>query len=348
MSHARHQGIPGRATVGLKKLSSIAGDANMNVTALVDTGGDVVERYVYDPYGRCTFLAADFSLQENGETDGIASNYANDILYCGYRFDNETGLYHVRHRYLHSRLGRWLSRDLIGKSDGMNSYQYVASSPVGRTDGLGLWGEEVHLDKTKEWAQEVQYNSECARVISEADNEVDNRLRWPSENIGPVPVIGDFSYHFDTDKTGRRKVPGARRSNAGKHLDKVRTAVSRGFGSSWLAVRNLLTEIGTALHPLQDISAHNEQNQASTPFDHAPSVYCGLPRPLRAWLEVTDEMCAKAKQSNPNWDDPHRPDKIGLGGPAEQQCKKTTQDTLREFMDQKRYPQIYCYCYSIE
>jgi hypothetical protein len=29
---------------------------NMNVTALVDTGGDAVERYVYGPYGKVTIL----------------------------------------------------------------------------------------------------------------------------------------------------------------------------------------------------------------------------------------------------------------------------------------------------
>ena len=36
-------------------------DANMNVTALVDTNGDAVERYVYDPYGHCTVYNGDWS-----------------------------------------------------------------------------------------------------------------------------------------------------------------------------------------------------------------------------------------------------------------------------------------------
>jgi YD repeat-containing protein len=33
-----------------------ARDANFNVTALIDTGGTVQERYLYDPYGRRTIL----------------------------------------------------------------------------------------------------------------------------------------------------------------------------------------------------------------------------------------------------------------------------------------------------
>ena len=36
-------------------------DANMNVTCLVDTGGNAVERYLYDPYGNMTALDADRS-----------------------------------------------------------------------------------------------------------------------------------------------------------------------------------------------------------------------------------------------------------------------------------------------
>ncbi|HUT91467.1 MAG TPA: RHS repeat-associated core domain-containing protein [Thermoguttaceae bacterium] len=113
-------------------------DANMNVTAVVDTDGDVVERYQYDPYGKATFLAADWSLQENGDVDGISSNYDNEILYCGYHLDTETGLYHVRHRMYHPTLGRWLSRDPIGYADGMSLYAYVSSSPPTRLDPLGL------------------------------------------------------------------------------------------------------------------------------------------------------------------------------------------------------------------
>jgi RHS repeat-associated protein len=107
-------------------------DANMNVTALVETDGDVAERYVYDPYG---------SLQRDGSGNPLvySANWSstvtwpnskkNEILYCGYRFDPETGLYHVRYRYYHPNLGRWLSRDPLGYADWMNLYEYVRSSP---------------------------------------------------------------------------------------------------------------------------------------------------------------------------------------------------------------------------
>jgi hypothetical protein len=62
-------------------------DANMNVTCLADASGDAAERYAYDAYGRVTFLDGSWALQENGETDGVASDYDNAVLYCGYRHD---------------------------------------------------------------------------------------------------------------------------------------------------------------------------------------------------------------------------------------------------------------------
>jgi hypothetical protein len=74
-------------------------DANMNVTCLTDTGGYAVERYVYDPYGKVTILNGANGVDKDGavtewaeDGDQTASDVDNAILYCGYRFDNETSL----------------------------------------------------------------------------------------------------------------------------------------------------------------------------------------------------------------------------------------------------------------
>ena len=107
-------------------------DANMNVTALVNaSSGDVVERYVYDPYGKVTITDANWSVIT------WANSKKNEILYCGYRWDPETGLYHVRHRYYHPTLGRWTTRDPKVYSDTYNLYQYCVSAPLRGVDPLG-------------------------------------------------------------------------------------------------------------------------------------------------------------------------------------------------------------------
>jgi RHS repeat-associated protein len=107
-------------------------DGNFNVTGLVEPDGDVAERYVYDPYGKVSFL--------DGSWGAIsASAYDNQVLYCGYRFDPESGLYQVRYRYHHPTLVRWVTRDPAGYVDGMSLYEYVGSRPLMALDPYGLW-----------------------------------------------------------------------------------------------------------------------------------------------------------------------------------------------------------------
>jgi len=111
-------------------------DANMNVTAVADTSGGVVERYDYDPYGQVTVLDDDWTLDSDGG-DG-KSDVDNQILFAGYRFDPESGLYHVRFRMYHPTLGRWLQRDPLGYIDGLNLYQGMLSNPLYGSDPTGL------------------------------------------------------------------------------------------------------------------------------------------------------------------------------------------------------------------
>ncbi len=125
-------------------------DANMNVTALLDTNGDAVERYIYDPYGKVTILNGKSGVDKDGQvTEWTAdadqkSDVDNRILFCGYYRDAETGLMQVRHRPYHIYLG-WITRepkdaDKVsgGYHDGMNVYEYVGSKPVNALDPNGL------------------------------------------------------------------------------------------------------------------------------------------------------------------------------------------------------------------
>ena len=72
--------------------------------------------------------------------DDVQSDYgANEIIYCGYRFDPETQLYYVRNRTYNPVLGRWIQRDPIGYAGGINLYGYVESAPVGGVDASGFF-----------------------------------------------------------------------------------------------------------------------------------------------------------------------------------------------------------------
>ena len=106
-------------------------DPFLNGLLLDANSGDVVERYLYDPYGRPTFLDANW-------TPIAASAYDNEILFCGYQRDRLTGLYCVRHRYYDPATGTWKTRDLLLYPDGMNLYEYCRSSGIGTGDPTGL------------------------------------------------------------------------------------------------------------------------------------------------------------------------------------------------------------------
>ncbi len=117
-------------------------DADWNVTALVGQSGgtwQVVERYLYDPYGRPT----DATGAQTGASDASwnfrgASQYGWVYLHQGGRYDTTTGLYNFRERDYSPTLGRWLQLDPLsyGAAD-VNLYRYLANAPTTNMDPMG-------------------------------------------------------------------------------------------------------------------------------------------------------------------------------------------------------------------
>ncbi len=120
-------------------------DANYNVIALRE-GSTIVERYEYDPYGTCRVLTG-WNDDSAGETLNVTSQSLkwldgtlpeNPIRFCGYFFDDETGIYNVRHRTYLPWLRTWGQKDPIGhSSNDLSLYLYVRDNPVGYIDPSG-------------------------------------------------------------------------------------------------------------------------------------------------------------------------------------------------------------------
>ena len=65
----------------------------------------IAERIGYAPYGQAHFMDGDFAAR-------TASAHDWNILFGGYYYDPETGLYHVRNRFYDPNLGRFLQIEL--------------------------------------------------------------------------------------------------------------------------------------------------------------------------------------------------------------------------------------------
>ena len=92
-------------------------DITYDVVALTDATGAVVERFLYDPYGKSTVLDANFALDADG-----ASDYDWEYRFTSREFDKETGLDYFRARYYASNVGKFVNRDPLEYPDGYNMY----------------------------------------------------------------------------------------------------------------------------------------------------------------------------------------------------------------------------------
>jgi RHS repeat-associated protein len=82
-----------------------------------------IATYDYDAYGKPTY-----------DVGRLSTNFR----YAGMFYLEEAGLYLTQYRVYDPKTGRWLSRDPIGESGGVNLYGYVGGNPVNNTDSSGL------------------------------------------------------------------------------------------------------------------------------------------------------------------------------------------------------------------
>jgi RHS repeat-associated protein len=114
-------------------------DLLFRAVALSNSTSGIVEAYDMDAYGNTLIFTGPGADGVWFTDDDVQSDYgANEIIYCGYRFDPETQLYYVRNRTYSPPLGRWLQRDPIGYSGGVNLYGYLGGRAVAVTDPSGL------------------------------------------------------------------------------------------------------------------------------------------------------------------------------------------------------------------
>ena len=97
-----------------------------DVTAIVDTNGNLITEYAYDAYGNCTVIYGNSS-----EISRI-----NPIRYRSYYYDTDTGLYYINARYYNPQWRRFISPETAialntQSANGLNLYSYANNNPIG-------------------------------------------------------------------------------------------------------------------------------------------------------------------------------------------------------------------------
>jgi RHS repeat-associated protein len=95
------------------------------------------------------------------------------------REPDATGLIHYRARYYHPELGRFVSRDPLGLSAGINPYAYADGNPVLFNDPDGLMAKLA-------WNSSTDYLSRNGTRILDGTQTV-------LDVAGLVPVVGEFA-----------------------------------------------------------------------------------------------------------------------------------------------------------
>jgi RHS repeat-associated protein len=124
-------GSLGTSGSGLGKRLYSQHDANFNVTSITDASGNVLQRFVYTPYGQQTVLTTAWTTTTNA--------YDWSYYFQGMRLvpSGQGNLYLSQSRIYDSTVARWEAEDPDSYVDGTNLYSIDAGNPADRLDPLG-------------------------------------------------------------------------------------------------------------------------------------------------------------------------------------------------------------------
>ncbi|SEU12998.1 RHS repeat domain-containing protein, partial [Pseudomonas graminis] len=139
---------------------------------ITDQNGNTAWSAQYKAWGEATEQRSEFA-QQVGLT--------NPIRFQGQYHDHETGLHYNRHRYYDPKVGRFISKDPIGYSGGLNLYAYAAN-PVEWIDPLGLH-KVIATNSRRSAMKKAQEHAQVPRVSKGGSDIVMDDLHPSSRGV---------------------------------------------------------------------------------------------------------------------------------------------------------------------
>jgi RHS repeat-associated protein len=131
-------------------------DGNGNVSEYLDSTGNTVAHYEYDPFGK-TIVAT------GSKANDFSHRFSTKAL------DQTTGLNYYGYRFYDPETGRWPSRDPIEERGGVNLNGFVGNNSISWVDCLGL----IPIDDPTIWSEIESQNSSKSIEIDAANDEFD-------------------------------------------------------------------------------------------------------------------------------------------------------------------------------
>ena len=104
-----------------------------DILGVYDYAGNCLVYYEYDSWGNVSI-----SYSDNGASTSAAKN---SLMYRGYYYDKDLGLYYLISRYYDANTGRFISADGYVSTGqvltGYNMYAYCGNNPINRVDETG-------------------------------------------------------------------------------------------------------------------------------------------------------------------------------------------------------------------
>jgi RHS repeat-associated protein len=170
--------------------------------AAIGTAAYVVEADL-DRNGVINQLDYDISIADDGKSSSggvgeaglFSRGVRNSIGYCGYIFNEDSGLYTVRFRTYSPTLGRWLERDPAGYVDGMGLYEYVRGGAIDAVDPSGRWTVPTSvMSRTISTVMQWGCGVRIATRVRQGDEKGHGWIEWDEVDPNGNPATRSIGY----------------------------------------------------------------------------------------------------------------------------------------------------------
>ena len=154
-------------------------DANGNIVIMVNTNGQALARYSYDPYGNLLSISGPLAA-------------ANLYRFSSKEYHVNSGLVYYLYRFYAPNRQRWLNRDPIQERGGIHLYAFAINSPLRYADAFGLQcvdgeDDEIEMDIEKEVKESITPEQEVE--IERNTKESEEKYEPTAPYFGGEPIM---------------------------------------------------------------------------------------------------------------------------------------------------------------